>query len=78
MDTRLITFNEVIHNGACYDGVIEFYKENFKGRTAVSIHEVLNAGADARYLKLNGNGYGYGNGYGNGDGNGYGYGYGGI
>jgi hypothetical protein len=76
MDSRLITVNEVIHNGACVDGVMEFYKENFDGRTAVSISEVLEAGADASYLKLDGDGNGYGYGNGNGYGNGYGYGYG--
>ena len=74
MVERLITVNEVIHNGACREGVIEFYKENFDGATAVSIKDVLEAGADAKYLQLDGYGYGYGDGYGNGNGNGYGYG----
>jgi hypothetical protein len=76
MDSRLITVNEVIHNGACHGGVMEFYSDHFEGRTAVSIHEILDAGADAKYLNLNGdgNGDGYGDGYG--DGTGYGYGYG--
>jgi hypothetical protein len=72
MDSRLITVNEVIHNGACHGGVMEFYSDHFEGRTAVSIHEILDAGADAKYLNLNG----YGNGYGNGNGTGYGDGYG--
>src|SRR5689334_25406678 len=76
MASRLITFNEVCHNGACYDGVIEFYKENFEGLTAVPIDDVLEAGADAKYLQLDGYGDGYGNGYGYGDGNGNGNGYG--
>jgi hypothetical protein len=74
MDNRLITVNEVIHNGACREGVMEFYKENFEGRTAVSIEEVLEAGGEARYLGLDGYSYGYSYGYSNGNGNGYGYG----
>jgi hypothetical protein len=78
MVERLITINEVIHNGACYDGVVEFYKENFDGETAVLSSKILEAGADAKHLNLNGDGDGDGNGdgYGNGYGDGYGYGYG--
>lgn len=60
MVDRRITVNEVIHNGACREGVMDFYKENFEGETGVLISEILNAGASASYLKLDGNGNGYG------------------
>lgn len=70
MENRLITANEVIHNGACREGVMEFYEENFDGKTAVTVSEILEAGAEARYLNLDGNGYGDGDGYGNGYGDG--------
>ena len=72
MVDRLITVNEVIHNGACYEGAMKFYKQNFGGETAVLSSKILEAGADAKYINLDG----YGNGDGDGDGNGYGYGYG--
>ena len=63
MENRLITFNEVCHNGACVEGVKEFYIDNFYGQTAVSISDAIEAGADLKYLGGNGDGYGYGYGY---------------
>jgi len=75
---KSITVNEAAHNGACIDGVLKFYNRHFNGLTAVDVDDILNTGADPKYLLLDGygDGIGYGDVLGFGDGNGYGCGYG--
>jgi hypothetical protein len=68
-----VTVCDVLDSGACFDGVVEWIKDNdmvIAGETASHVaNEYI-----ARAAIADGYGYGYGNG--NGDGNGYGNGYG--
>ena len=79
----IITVDDVIRAGACYDGVMRIVAKapsRFAAAMPVSAVLKLVPEEDAHYVlsagALNGYGYGNGDGYGNGygDGNGYGYG----
>ncbi len=81
----IITADDVVRGGACFDGVMRVVSRFPKRITAampVSAVLRLIPKSERHYVlkaaDLDGNGNGYGNGYGNGDGdgNGYGNGYG--
>ena len=78
MTRRMVSINDMLRGGACFDGVMEFVSQNgYPIAMYVDEVEELCSWYDIR-TRVGLDGYGDGDGYGAGDGDGYGCGYSGY